>query len=425
MKSLKGYGMKSITPSRIRGQLPAPPSKSMTVRALAAGLLSRGVSRIENVSLCDDGVTAAGIIEELGATVERQGKRFIIHGTGKDSLDSPKGILDCRESGLSMRMFAPVAALLSGETTLLASGSLRSRPMEMVEALRQLGVFVRTENGHAPIAVKGPMKGGSISIDASVSSQLLTGLLMALPLCETPSTIVVSNLKSSPYVSMTVRLLSAFGVRVDHDEGLHGFTVSGSQTFRPSTYTVEGDWSGASFLLVAGATAGEVTVTGIDPLSLQADRAILAVLGSAGARIVTGDDYVSVEARDLRPFRFDATSCPDLFPPLVALASSCPGQSQIQGVDRLTHKESDRAAALRAEFEKLGITIKTIGNAMEVYGGRISGGVVDSHDDHRIAMAAAVAGLRAAEKVIIQGSRCVAKSYPEFFTDLEGLQVTA
>jgi 3-phosphoshikimate 1-carboxyvinyltransferase len=416
--------MRSITPSRISGQLPAPPSKSMTLRALAAGLLAKGTSRIENVSLCEDGLIAATVIEDLGAVVERSGKTFTIQGTGKEGLASRQGTLDCGESGLSMRMFAPIAALIEGETTLVASGSLRSRPMEMIGALQQLGAAVTTENGHAPIAIRGPIKGGAISIDAAVSSQLLTGLLMALPLCEAASMIHASRLKSSPYVSMSIQLLDAFGVRIGHSDRLDEFTVDGGQTYHPCQYTVEGDWSGASFLLVAGATAGQVTVTGLDLLSSQADKAILEVLHAVGSEVETGGDRVSVRLRDLAPFRFDATACPDLFPPLVALASNCRGKSVIHGVDRLAYKESDRAAALVSEFEKLGITVTTEGDRMEVYGGDISGGVVKSHNDHRIAMACAVAGLRAQAEVIIEGPRCVAKSYPDFFDDLDAVRVT-
>jgi 3-phosphoshikimate 1-carboxyvinyltransferase len=416
--------MKCITPSRIDGQVRAPSSKSMTVRALAAGLLAKGVSRIENVSLCDDGLVAASAIEDLGAVVERSGKTFMVHGTGKAGLTPKKGILDCGESGLSIRMFAPVAALIAGETRLVASGSLMTRPMEMVDALQQVGASVRTEKGRAPITVRGPMRGGRIDIDASVSSQLLTGLLMALPLCDEPSTIHATRLKSGPYVKMTLELLKDFGIRIGHDDALEDFSIEGGQEYQQRDYTIEGDWSGAAFLLVAGATAGRITVTGLNLFSLQADRAILEVLTETGAVVKTVGDRVSVSSRELAPFRFDATGCPDLFPPLVALAANCPGKSAIHGVERLAHKESDRATALRAEFEKLGIRIEISDNAMEIYGGEIKGGVVESYNDHRIAMACAVTGLTARSAVTIKGPECVAKSYPEFFADLEKLQVT-
>jgi 3-phosphoshikimate 1-carboxyvinyltransferase len=213
-------------------------------------------------------------------------------------------------------------------------------------------------------------------------------------------------------------------VDVHHDEHLEKFLVSGNQTYAPSTYTVDGDWSGASFLLVAGATMGSVTVTGLNPASPQADRAILDVLERVGASIETVVDSVSVGRKELKPFQYDATDCPDLFPPLVALASSCEGKSVIRGLERLTHKESNRAGALASEFAKLGITIKTAGNRMEVYGGSVREAVVDAHNDHRIAMACAVTALRAKGNVGINGEACVSKSYPGFFSDLEAIRAT-
>jgi len=442
--------MKFITPSPVRGVVTAPPSKSMTGRALAAALLSAGVSEIGNPSLCDDGLAAAAIIDALGARTDVRGPSqavpsagarrratgrpcpgipkhpsenltLVVSGTGREALRAVEDALDCRESGLAMRMFTPITALIAGKTTLAGSGSLRSRPMEMVESLTALDVSCTTENGHAPILVRGPMKGGHIRTDASVSSQFLSGLLMALPLCEKRSTITVSGLASAPYVLMTVELLRLFGVRIDHDNRLEEFVIEGNQAYRPSVYAVEGDWSGASFLLVAGAIAGSVEVKGLHPASFQADRAIVGVLATAGARVKTGHDSISIEAGDLKPFEFDASGSPDLFPPLVALASSCGGKSMIHGLRRLTYKESNRASALCREFKKLGIRIAAEGNTMEVYGGNVRGAFVDSHNDHRIAMACAVAGLRARGEVAISGSACISKSYPAFFSDLEAL----
>jgi len=220
-------------------------------------------------------------------------------------------------------------------------------------------------------------------------------------------------------VLMTIELLKHFGVHIGRDERMAEFCVKGNQAYQPSAYTVEGDWSGASFLLTAGAISGSVTVTGLDQASAQADRAILDVLKSVGASVEMAGDYVSVIRNELRPFQFDATDCPDLFPPVVALASGCEGKSVIYGLERLAHKESNRARALASEFVKLGIVINTMGNRMEIYGGSIREAVVNAHNDHRIAMACAVAALRANGRVGIEGEACVSKSYPGFFSDLE------
>jgi 3-phosphoshikimate 1-carboxyvinyltransferase len=413
--------MKLVRPSTVKGEVAAPPSKSMMVRTVAAALLADGSSRIVNPSYCDDGLTALAIIEAFGARIASREKDFLtIRGTGGPALN-PHATLDCGESGLCMRMFAPIAALLDKEVLLLASGSLHLRPMGMVEELAALRVSCETDKGHAPVKVRGPMRGGHITIDGSLSSQFLTGLLMTLPLCEEDSVVSVSNLRSAPYVLMTVELLKHFGVEINHDERLEQFVIKGKQRYVPSTCIVEGDWSGASFLLVAGAITGSVTVTGLNPLSAQADRAILEVLELVGASIEKASDAICVERRELKPFEFDATDCPDLFPPLVALASSCEGKSVIRGLERLAHKESDRARALVSEFSKLGIVVTAKANSMEVHGGNIREAVVDAHNDHRIAMACAVAALRAKGNSVIKGEACVSKSYPDFFSDLETL----
>lgn len=415
--------MKFITSSRVEGTVAPPPSKSTMARAVAAALLSQGTTVVRNAASCDDADTALAIAENLGAGIKREGKEVTIQGNGKALNRPTDGTLHCGESGLSMRMFAPIAALLDNKIILTASGSLLERPMTMVEDLSLLGVFCRTDNGRAPIILRGPIRGGSLSLDGSVSSQFLTGLLMALPLCDGESSISVSRLKSIPYVRMTIELLEYFGVRIEAGDALGEFAIQGNQAYRPCTYTVEGDWSGASFLLAAGAVSGRVKVTGLDHKSAQPDRAILDALTMAGARIETGPDYVTVEKDRLRPIRFDATHCPDLFPPLVAFTANCEGKSTIWGVERLAFKESDRAAALISEFGKLGIIIERNATKMEIHGGPVKGGIVDSHNDHRIAMACAIAGLTAREGVVIQNPACVSKSYPDFFSDLDSLLV--
>ena len=414
--------MKFITRSTISGTVAAPASKSMMGRAVAAALLAEGVSVIAHPSFCGDARTALDIARTLGAAVS-EGKKVAVRGTGRNMRVPGANTIDCGESGLCMRMFAPIVALRDREAVLSASGSLRSRPMAMLEQLSALGASCVTDHGRPPVRVRGPIRGGTVNVDASISSQFLTGLLMALPLCGKDSHIHVLNLKSAPYVRMTISLLEAFGVSTAHDEDMTEFAVKGNQEYRPSTYSVEGDWSGAAFLLVAGALAGSVTVTGLDLTSPQADRAIVEVLQMAGASVKTGAASITVEAGDLKGFHFDATNCPDLFPPLVALASACAGQSEISGLERLVHKESDRAKVLTDEFGKLGVSVRRNGQALEVQGGTVREGRVESHNDHRIAMACAVAALRAEGDVAINGASCVAKSYPDFFSDLAALGV--
>jgi len=408
---------RSVKPSHVSGEIKAPPSKSMTQRAIAAALLADGDSLIVNPSYCDDALAAMSIAVSLGSRVEPGPDSVSISGSRE--LKDTK--LNCGESGLAIRMFSPVAALYDSEIVITGTGSLTKRPMSMVEdALKQLGVGCKSSDGLLPLWIKGPLKGGSCRIDGSLSSQLLTGLLMALPVAVNDSEVIVENLKSRPYIDMTLQVLERFGIRINKTD-YSRFSIPGSQIYQPQKFEVEGDWSGGAFLLVAGAINGEITVKGLRPDSRQSDKAILDVLDRAGARTTIMENSVSVKKSELKPFYFDATESPDLFPPLVALAAYCRGISTIKGVSRLIHKESNRSATLVNEFLKMNVKIETQDDDMIITGGKITGAEVCSHGDHRIAMAAAVAALASSSRVIIRDSGCVAKSYPEFFKDLRDL----
>ena len=403
-----------LEPSAIKGTLKAPASKSMTQRAIAAALLADGQSIIHNPSYCDDSLAAMSIAVGLGARVEPQVNELKINGSAV--LKEPK--LNCGESGLAIRMFSPIAALYPAEIKMVGANSLKKRPMFMIEeALNQLGVKCTSSGGFIPLTIEGPIVGGYCEIDGSVSSQLLTGLLMALPLAAGNSEIRVNNLKSKPYIDMTIQILKSFGISVENrDYSL--FRIQGNQKYIPQSYTVEGDWSGGAFLLVAGAINGQLCVRGLRSDSMQSDKLIVNALENAGAHIISGENQIEITRSELKAFEFDSTESPDLFPPLVALASYCEGISTIKGVSRLIYKESDRAKALQEEFSKMGIKIEINDDLMFVIGGKPQGARVESHDDHRIAMAIAVASLGATAKVSIRDSQCVAKSYPGFFDDL-------
>jgi 3-phosphoshikimate 1-carboxyvinyltransferase len=277
-----------------------------------------------------------------------------------------------------------------------------------------------SSGGFLPLVIQGPLIGGKCEIDGSVSSQLLTGLLMALPLAARNSEIKVNNLKSKPYIDMTIQILKSFGITIEN-KGYSLFHIQGNQKYIPHNYTVEGDWSGGAFLLVAGAINGELSVKGLRRDSMQSDMSIINALENAGVNIIIGEDQIEITKSELKAFEFNATESPDLFPPLVALASYCEGISTIKGVSRLIYKESDRAKALKEEFGKMKVKIEINDDVMHVTGGRPQGARVESHDDHRIAMALAVASLGATGRVSIRDSQCVAKSYPVFFDDLRHL----
>lgn len=408
-----------VDPSAIKGKIKAPASKSMTQRAIAAALLADGQSIIHNPSYCDDSLAAMSIAVGLGARVEPEANELKINGSVE--LKEPK--LNCGESGLAIRMFSPIAALYPTEITMVGANSLKKRPMIMIEeALKQLGVKCSSTGGFLPLTIHGPIKGGFCEIDGSISSQLLTGLLMALPLASKDSEIKVNNLKSKPYIDMTIRLLNSFGIKI-HNTDYKQFRIPGNQKYIPGSYTVEGDWSGGAFLLVAGAINGNLSVVGLNKESLQSDRAIISALEKAGAHIKINENQIDISKSELKAFDFDATDCPDLFPPLVALASFCTSVSTIKGVSRLIHKESNRGETLKEEFNKMNIKIEIKDDLMFITGGKPQGAHVESHEDHRIAMAVAVTALGAAGKVYIRDSQCVVKSYPGFFDDLRTLGV--
>lgn len=345
---------RSVPPGEIQGELTPPCSKSYAQRALAAALLAEGESTLRNIELCDDTRSAMRCIEALGADVTVVDPHTLKIRGGL----APRGrTLHVGESGLSTRLFTPIAALAGVPLRIEGDGTLLRRPMTMMIApLRQLGVEVRHRDGFLPFDVCGPLHSATVEVDGSVSSQFITGLLLALPAARGEFTIDVRRAVSTPYIDMTVEAAHRFGAEILHN-GYTQFYIEGGQRYRPTDYSIEGDWSAAATLLVAGAVAGEVTLHNVSILSKQADTAVCTALVRAGAELIHEADRITVRRRPLRAFEFDATQCPDLFPPLAALAAACEGESLITGTSRLAHKESDRAETLREEYAKVGIEI--------------------------------------------------------------------
>ena len=409
----------TIHKGRIAGSITAPASKSYAQRAVAAALLAGGETTLTHLDLCNDTRAALDVARRLGASVSHEGTTYTIRG----GLNPVSTKLNIGESGLATRLFTPIASLCHMPITINGEGSILRRPIEMMEEpLQALGVEVISNWGYLPISVKGPMRGGEIHVDGSLSSQFITGLLMALPLSPNDTVLHVENLKSRPYVDMTIDLAARFGVAIEHNN-YEQFYIAGGQHYTPCTYNIEGDWSGASCLLVAGATAGSITIRNLNHISLQADLAIIEALARAGAEIITTNSSVTVHGGPLHAFEFDATDCPDLFPALAALAASCEGTSVLTGTQRLTYKESNRAETIAEVFGRLGIGVDlSEENTMRITGGTVSSAVVDSHNDHRIAMAAAVAALSSDDSVVIEGANAADKSYPNFWNDLDTLR---
>ena len=427
-----------VYPSKLLGEQIAPASKSSMQRACAAALLHKGKTIIHNPGHSNDDLAAMDVIQKLGAVVaiNKEWNNEINNATVTVTSNGVNPVgpeMNCGESGLGIRMFTPIAALSNQTISIEGKGSLVKRPMHFFdEIFPSLGVAIQSQKGFLPIEIKGPLQPANITVDGSLSSQFLTGLLMAYAATEVYDTeIKVLDLKSKPYIDLTLAVLNEFGWNVKHTN-YESFKFYDHSPLKPLIeYTVEGDWSGAAFLLVAGAIAGPIKVKGLQLDSTQADKKIISALISANASIRIEVDGIILgpnknmenEAQEkLNAFHFDATDCPDLFPPLVALACYCNGVSEIKGVNRLAHKESDRGLTLQAEFAKMGVNIILAGDVMQIHGGNeIKSAVVFSQHDHRIAMATAVAALGANGPVEITEAEAINKSYTDFFMDLQQL----
>jgi 3-phosphoshikimate 1-carboxyvinyltransferase len=412
----------TVSPSKITGNIKAAASKSSMQRACAAALLTKGETTILNPGKSNDDLAALDVIQKLGATVETSGDgNIIVRSNGINPVNSE---INCGESGLGIRMFTPITALSEQVITITGTGSLLTRPMHFFdEILPKLGVHIQSNQGKLPLQIQGPLQPTNITVDGSLSSQFLTGLLMAYGASGANNvTITVTDLKSKPYIDLTLQVMKHFGWEVQHQhyEQFTFITKPQAANHKPQTYTVEGDWSGAAFLLVAGAIAGDITVNGLNIDSTQADKAILQALADCGCRLSIRQDEIEIGPLPLKAFHFNANDCPDLFPPLVALAACCEGTTAIEGVSRLAHKESDRALTLQEEFGKLGIEITLQGDLMLVKGGTgLKAATVHSRHDHRIAMACAIAALKADGDVKIEEAEAINKSYPNFYEHLQ------
>lgn len=409
--------VKSIKPFKFSGKLNAMTSKSYLQRALALASLAKGSSILTNVQWSADGLAVADVVRQLGADVQEEFRKLII--TPNDSASDDDILLNIGESGLGLRMFSGLASLKNQPVTLTGKGSILERPIAPVmETLSACGVEVSSIAGKLPITISGKLKGGIYTVDGSFSSQILTGLLISLPLADGDTTLHVKDLKSIPYIDMTLELAQLFGAEITHDD-YKVFHITGNQSYNGTSYAVEGDWSGMANHAVGAAISGEITISGLHEHSLQADKAILKALERTGASVVWNDGEIMIKQSQNLPFELDATHSPDIFPPLVVLACAAKGVSRITGIHRLTHKESDRLAALIETFEQLGVTLTTEKDTLLVHGtGSISAGTVHSFNDHRIAMAGCIAACISDGPILIKKSEAVKKSYPLFFEEL-------
>lgn len=392
----------------------APASKSFAQRILLASALSNQSIEIQHIGKCDDVMHIKSIVKQLGAEIIEKEKSLIITGRVKNI----QSILNCGESGLGVRLTTSIVTTFGKDFTIIGEGSLLKRPLtQFEEFLPQMGVNINLKNGNLPIKLSGHIKGGEYTIDGSLSSQYISGLLMALPLAKEDSILHIKSPTSLPYIDITLNVLKLFGIEIVNED-YKKYSIKGNQSYIPNTniILVEGDWSGAAFWIIYGVIKGNISIDNLNQTSTQADIAILEVIKLVGSEFSWIQNQLTISRKNLNPFKFDATHCPDLFPILVVLASAINGTSIIKGVSRLKHKESDRGLVLQTEFKKLGLKIKIDGDEMKIYGtGHLNSGTIDSNNDHRIAMAGAIASLLTKNGITILNANSVNKSYPEFW----------
>ncbi|MCC6599213.1 MAG: 3-phosphoshikimate 1-carboxyvinyltransferase [Crocinitomicaceae bacterium] len=415
-----------VLPSELSGETTVAGSKSIAQRAAVCALMAAGESEISFYPENDDCAVAISIVQQLGGIVTRSGSSVLIKGgypaNFQAGIKNPRHIISCGESGLSARMFTSVSALSNEEIKITGNGSLLKRPFgEFENFLPGLGASVSTNSGRLPVTVKGPLRGGNVSINGALSSQYLTGILLAAGQVKNDTVISVENLNSKPYIDLTIEVASCFGVNIRHKH-YSLFSIKGGQHYKAADLDVSGDWSGAAFLLVAAALCSEwgITINNLNRNFTQADSAIVDVLRKCGAIVSEKKNSVTVKKGTVKAFDFDATDCPDLFPALVVLAAFSDGVCTLKGAKRLVYKESNRAKVLQEEFARTNIRIVVREDEMKVYPGHPCPAIISSHNDHRIAMAATVLGL-AGSKITVNGAESTAKSFPAFFETMQKL----
>ena len=404
------------------GQVRIISSKSDGHRSLIAAALAQEESVLFVDGWSEDMEATARCLQSLGADVEREPSGIyvmpIAHGGQKDEC-----VLDCGESGSTLRFLLPVAAALGKRCRLIGKGRLPERPIAvLMEEMARHGCTY--DSDHLPLTLEGRLKSGIYTLPGNVSSQFITGLLFALPLLEGDSEIrLTSPMESKGYIDMTLKTLEIFGVRTEKTE--NGWRIPGGQKYQgPRMRCAEGDWSNAAFWLTAGAIGGSIGCQGLDMESPQGDRAIASLLEEFGATAKVAGNQITVTHQKMKGIRIDAAQIPDLVPILCVAAAAAEGQTEIYNAGRLRIKESDRLAVMAECMRKIGVAVEERPDSIIITGGCVPPQeeiVIDSHNDHRIVMAMTIAAVSLGVALTIVGAEAVNKSYPSFFMELAKL----
>ena len=416
-----------VKPSKLSGEVTAPPSKSYTHRAFMIAALARGESKIENPLLGFDTEATIEAVRVLGAEVVRDGNVWRVHGTA-GRVKPSVGTIDARNSGTTIRLMSAIAALSPTPVRLTGDESILKRPMgPLTEALEKIGARARCEGkqGRPPVVVGGGLSGGEVEITGAVSSQFISALLIASPYARDDVEITITEaLRSKPYIEVTLELLDAAGAKIKRNRGLTEFKIPGGQVFRPIDLTIPGDFSSAAFPLGAAALTGStVKVNNLDVRGAQGDRRIIELLDEFGAEVNVRGKAVEVSGTgELSGIEADCGDNPDLVPVLAVLGSLADGQTRLINIPHLRFKETDRLRALATELRKLGAEVEEQPDQLRLGGVRqLKGARLSSYGDHRMAMAFAVAGLVARGETIVDGAESIPVSYPSFVDDMRKL----
>lgn len=418
MGSLKIYN------NKLKGAVKIPPSKSMAHRAVICASLSKGKSIITNIDLSDDIIATIDGMKALGAKIEIKDKSLEITGLNLNEEFLEERVIDCNESGSTLRFLIPISLLNDSNNRFVGRGNLGKRPLNVYyDIFKEQGIRYLYKEQELDLKIKGKLNSGEFKIPGNISSQFITGLMFALPLLNGDSKIIIEGtLESKGYIDLTLKALYDFGIDIENKD-YNEFIIKGNQKYIGREYRVEGDYSQGAFFLCADAIGNEVSCKDLDINSLQGDREVIDILERMGVLFNKSEDSIIGVSKGLKSTIIDAKGCPDIIPILSVVASLSNGRTEIINAKRLRIKECDRLSAINLELSKLGAKIYEKEDGLIIDGiYEFKGGVnVWSHKDHRIAMMLAIAATRCKEEIILDDFECVSKSYPNFFDDFKAL----
>lgn len=414
-----------LIPTKLKGTVTVPPSKSLAHRAIICASLAKGISRIDNIEYSQDIKATIKAMEALGSKIKQYKNYLIIDGSQTFSKNNVRmGVeIDCEESGSTLRFMVPISIVEENKVHFVGQGNLGKRPLDtFYEIFERQNIGYLYKKNELDLHVIGTLKPDIYRIPGNISSQFITGLLFALPLLSGDSIIeITSHLESKGYIDLTLQMLSQYGIDIINHE-YKQFIIRGRQSYQAHDYRVEADFSQAAFYLVAGALGNDVTLTDLNLDSLQGDKAVLDFLKAMGASVEENPDGIKVTANTLHSTTIDASQCPDVIPVLTLALALAKGKGQVINAARLRIKECDRLAATVRELNQLGGKLEEEEASMQVYGvDYLNGGQVSSHNDHRMAMMLAIASTVACAPIVIDNKECVKKSYPSFWEDFKKL----